>query len=70
MARAISTGPNSRPLDDTIAETGPGIPDDPVGPGELRPGDLGVNADAQVEALRAKGWTGERSEDEAEAHPS
>jgi len=72
MARGISNGPNSRPLDETIAETGPGIPDDPVGPGELGPGDLGANADRQVEALRRKGWTGERraGEDDSEAHPS
>ena len=24
----IGDGPNSRPLDDTVAQTGPGIPDD------------------------------------------
>ena len=28
----ISNGPNSRPLDDTVAQTGPGIPDDAAGP--------------------------------------
>jgi hypothetical protein len=27
-------GTNSRPLDDTIAGTGPGIPDDGLAPGE------------------------------------
>ena len=26
-------GPNSRPLDDTVAQTGPGIPDDAASPG-------------------------------------
>ena len=31
--RGISTGPNSRPLDDTIAQTGPGIPDDAASDG-------------------------------------
>jgi hypothetical protein len=30
----ISTGPNAEPLDDTIAGTGPGIPDDALAPGE------------------------------------
>ncbi len=29
----ISNGPNSRPLDDTLAQTGPGIPDDAASPG-------------------------------------
>lgn len=38
MARGISTGTNSRPLNDTIAETGPGIPDDALLPGEDQPG--------------------------------
>jgi len=27
-------GPNARPLDDTIAGTGPGIPDDALAPGQ------------------------------------
>ena len=30
----ISTGPNDRPRNETIAGTGPGIPDDARGPGE------------------------------------
>jgi hypothetical protein len=30
----ISTGPNAEPLDETIAGTGPGIPDDALAPGE------------------------------------
>jgi hypothetical protein len=30
----ISNGPNDRPLNETIAGTGPGIPDDALGPGE------------------------------------
>ena len=29
-----SNGPNDRPLNETIAGTGPGIPDDALGPGE------------------------------------
>jgi hypothetical protein len=32
----ISTGPNAEPLNDTIAGTGPGIPDDARAPGEDR----------------------------------
>jgi hypothetical protein len=30
----ISTGPNDRPLNETIAETGPGIPDEALSPGQ------------------------------------
>lgn len=30
----ISTGPNSEPLDENIAGTAPGIPDDGLAPGE------------------------------------
>jgi hypothetical protein len=33
----ISTGPNVRPLNETIAGTGPGIPDDALAPGEELP---------------------------------
>jgi hypothetical protein len=33
----ISTGPNERPINETIAGTGPGIPDDARGPGEELP---------------------------------
>jgi hypothetical protein len=33
----ISTGPNDRPLNETIAGTGPGIPDDALAPGEELP---------------------------------
>jgi hypothetical protein len=33
----ISTGPNAEPLDETIAGTGPGIPDDALAPGEELP---------------------------------
>ena len=31
----ISTGPNAEPIDETIAGTGPGIPDDSLAPGEV-----------------------------------
>ena len=30
----ISTGPNDRPLNETLAGTGPGIPDEALAPGE------------------------------------
>ena len=33
----ISTGPNERPVNETIAGTGPGIPDDARAPGEELP---------------------------------
>lgn len=33
----ISNGPNDRPLGETIAGTGPGIPDDALAPGEEFP---------------------------------
>lgn len=77
--RGISTGPNSRPLDDTVAETGPGISDDAVMDGELGPEDLGPGAEAMIEGLRRKGWTGQGASDapseaaaeaETEAHPT
>jgi hypothetical protein len=33
----ISTGPNEEPINETIASTGPGIPDDALGPNEELP---------------------------------
>ena len=33
----ISTGPNERPINETIAGTGPGIPDDALAAGEDLP---------------------------------
>ena len=33
----ISTGPNERPLNETIAGTGPGVPDEALAPGEELP---------------------------------
>ena len=71
--RGISNGPNSRSLDDTLAETGPGIPDDAVIDGELGPGELGQDADAAVEKLERSGWvkpSTDEAESETEAHPS
>jgi hypothetical protein len=57
VARAgISNGPNTRPLDETIAETGPGLPDDAAAEGERPPGEAAKEADAQAAALKRKGW--------------
>ena len=42
----ISTGPNDRPRNETIAGTGPGIPDDARAPGEQLPE---APSDEQVE---------------------
>ena len=50
----ISTGPNEEPINETIAGTGPGIPDDALAPGEelpQRPSDEEVKKAA--EALHA-----------------
>lgn len=33
----ISTGPNDRPLNETVAGTGPGIPDEALAPGQELP---------------------------------
>jgi hypothetical protein len=33
----ISDGPNAEPLNETIAGTGPGLPDEALGPGEELP---------------------------------
>ncbi len=83
-APGVSDGPNGRPLNETVAETGPGLPDDAVAPGQLAPGDLDTaEADAQVARLKATGWAstpgGEdaptedaqaEAEAESEAHPT
>ena len=44
-------GTNSRPLKDTIAGTGPGIPDDALSPGERL---LTPPSDEEVEAMARK----------------
>jgi hypothetical protein len=46
----ISTGPNERPRNETIAGTGPGIPDDARGPGEELPQ---APSDEEVERAKA-----------------
>jgi hypothetical protein len=47
----ISTGPNEEPINETIAGTGPGIPDDALAPGEELPD---APADEEVERITEK----------------
>lgn len=47
----ISTGPNDRPLNETIAGTGPGIPDEALAPGEELPKEP---SDEEVERIATK----------------
>lgn len=47
----ISTGPNEEPINETIAGTGPGIPDDALGPGNELPK---PPTDEQVEQVAQK----------------
>jgi hypothetical protein len=51
----ISTGPNAEPLNDTVAGTGPGIPDDALAPGEdgLPEAPTDEEVEAAAEALHA-----------------
>ena len=47
----ISTGPNEEPINETIAGTGPGIPDDALAPGEELPD---APTDEEVERVAEK----------------
>jgi hypothetical protein len=47
----LSEGPNERPINETIAGTGPGIPDDARGPGEELPD---PPSDEEVERIARK----------------
>ena len=47
----ISTGPNEEPINETIAGTGPGIPDDALAPGEELPP---APSDEEVERIAKK----------------
>jgi hypothetical protein len=47
----ISTGPNEEPINETIAGTGPGIPDDALAPGEELPS---APTDDEVERVAEK----------------
>jgi len=46
-----STGPNEEPINETIAGTGPGIPDDALAPGEELPQ---PPSDEEVEKIAEK----------------
>lgn len=47
----ISTGPNEEPVNETIAGTGPGMPDDALAPGDELPE---PPTDEQVEKIAKK----------------
>jgi len=47
----LSTGPNEEPINETIAGTGPGIPDDALAPGEELPEQP---SDEEVEKMAEK----------------
>src|SRR5438270_10295758 len=55
----ISTGPNDRPLTDTIAGTGPGIPDEALASGEELP-DAPTEEEVERIAKKIGAETGER----------
>ena len=44
----ISTGPNDRPLNETIAGTGPGIPDEALVPGKDLPEPPGEDEEKRI----------------------
>jgi hypothetical protein len=52
---ALGGGANSRPLNDTAAETGPGVPDDSVGPEQRSISDqMDLARDADAQAIARK----------------
>lgn len=64
----LGGGTKSRPLNDTVAETGPGIPDDAVGPEQRSIPDLlslGEGPEAQAFARKLDGRADESDEDSA-----
>ena len=50
--KKISNGPNDRPINETIAGTGPGIADDSLAPGEKEPPQ--APTDEEVEEMAEK----------------
>nr|NUR37246.1 hypothetical protein [Sphingomonas sp.] len=58
----ISTGPNEEPINETIAGTGPGIPDDALAPGEeeVPTPPTEEQVEKAAEALKAPTFTKER----------
>ena len=55
----ISTGPNERARNETIAGTGPGIPDEALAPGEELP-DMPSNEEVARVAKKLGAATGDR----------
>ena len=55
----ISTGPNERARNETIAGTGPGIPDEALGPGEELP-DMPSDEEVARMAKKLGAATGDR----------
>lgn len=45
---------NHRPINDTVAESGPGLPDEAVGPGQISPDEQRDLATGDEEAVRRK----------------
>ena len=56
----ISNGPNERPLNETIAGSGPGIPDEALAPGEELPD---LPSDEEVARIAEKLGVNPREED-------
>ena len=51
----IGGGTNSRPLNDTVAETGPGVPTDAIGPDQMSvPEQIEMSQGPEAEAMAAK----------------
>jgi hypothetical protein len=55
VRKAISNGPNDRPINETIAGTGPGIADDSLAPGEdeILPGPSDQQVEEMAERLKS-----------------
>lgn len=52
---SIGGGTNDRPLNETLAETGPGVPTDAIGPGQMSvPEQLEMTEGPEAEAMAAK----------------
>lgn len=56
----ISTGPNAEPIDENIAGTAPGIPDDALAPGEERLPEPPTDEQVEEAARKLKAPVAER----------
>jgi hypothetical protein len=56
----ISTGPNEEPINETIAGTGPGIPDDALAPGEEELPQPPTDEEVEEAARKLRAPVGER----------